>query len=254
MEFDLAHIVITSATSGTASMRRIMEIVAGERMKMHSVARPALTAKPDDPTTGTYIDPKANRFYWFQGPRFWNPALDFSQFKTIVHFRDPRDLACNQYWWALQHPNTHDTPEVAEEKRRKVEAGGIDKYALGRNNREIFDIFRSISDGAMGNYATYTSYTQLCVAFDELMDRLCRVFDRRQSEVAHALFNERPERLSENPEWVKVGGTWKGADVFPGRFRRDLKPETIGAITEKWKTELQFCQRRDAAVLSHHYD
>lgn len=235
-------------------MRRIVDIVGAGRMRAHSVARPALTEKPDDPTSGTFIDPGSNRLYWFQGPRYWNPAIDLSKFKVIIHFRDPRDLACNQYWWALQHPNTHDAPEVAEEKRRKVEAGGIDKYALGRNNREIFDIFRTVSDGAMGNYATYTSYTQLCVAFDELIDRLCRCFDKRQSDVASALFNERPERLAANPEWVKVGGTWQGADIAPGRFRRELNTETIEAITVKWKQELLFCQRRDASILAHHYE
>ena len=210
------------------------------------------TDRPDG--EGTYLDPLPEMIYWFQGARFWNPTLDLSRFKVIVHMRDPRDLVCNQYWWALQHPNRIDPPEVAEAKRRQVEAEGIDAFVLGRDNRDSYAMVRGVSAGPWGDAATYTSYAQLCCSFDLLMHRLCRTFGRTASEVAGGLRMERPESLTANPNWVKVGGTWQGADVTPGRFRGELRKATIARLNAKYAPELAFMQQRDADFLAYHYD
>ncbi|OYX35511.1 MAG: hypothetical protein B7Y99_03095 [Caulobacterales bacterium 32-69-10] len=220
---------------------------------MRRLTKPALAA-PGPEEEGTFVDPDANTIWWFQGPRHWNPEIDVSRFKVMVHFRDPRDLACNQYWWALQHPNTKDSPEEAERKRLKVEAMGLEKYALGRNNFAAYAPMMAISEGPTGDDTTYTSYAQLCSAFDLLVDNLCRVFDCSPSSVAEKLIGERPESLFNNPDWVKVGGTWKGADISPGRYRRELSPEGIKQLTEKWRKELDFCAQRDASFLSYLYE
>ncbi len=247
----MAYIFVTAPTSGTASMGRIVSAIMPRGVKMKRLVSPAL-AEPGE--GGTWLDPDSRTVYWFQGPRHWNPAIDLSRFTCIVHMRDPRDLACNQYWWALQHPNTTVTPEVAEARRLKVEREGIDKYVMGRNNQGSYDMLMSVSDSPVGDRATYTSYAQLCCAFDLLADRLCQAFGRRQREVAEALQVERPENLWSNPDWVKVGGTWKGTDVTPRRFAKELQPETIEAVTAKYARELEFCRHRDADFLAYHYD
>ncbi|SHI33932.1 hypothetical protein SAMN02745194_00068 [Roseomonas rosea] len=247
----MAYIFVCTPTSGTASMLRIIQAIAGPELRMKAANGPASLQKGEGVT---FLDAKANNvLYWFRGPRHWDATLNVSDFRMIAHFRDPRDLACNQYWWALQHPNTHDTPEVAEQKRRKTEEMGIDHYVLGRNNTASYGMLGGLSDGPQGDAVTWTSYNQLCCAFDYMVDNLCRTFNRAPSAVAEALRAERPENLFANPEWVKVGGTWKGADVTPGRFRRDLKPETVEAITKRHEAELAFCRYRDAPFLSHHY-
>lgn len=247
----MAFIFLCTPTSGSASMLRILQIIGGPSLRLKASKGPAsLENRPD----ATFLDARqAQVLYWFRGPRHWVPSLDLSDFRLLAHFRDPRDLACNQYWWALQHPNTHDTPEVADEKRAKVAATGIDAYALGRNNRASYAALMGLSDGPLGDAVTWTSYNQLCTAFDYMVDNLCRAFGRAPSAVAEALRPERPENLGGNAEWVKVGGTWKGSDVTPGRFRRDLRPETAEAITRKHTAELAFCRYRDASFMAHHY-
>ena len=248
----MAYVFICTPTSGTASMLRILQTIGGPSLRMKAAGGPASLEKKEG---ATFLDAKApNVLYWFRGPRHWDSTLDVSPFRMIAHYRDPRDLACNQYWWALQHPNTHDAPEVAEEKRRKVEEGGIDRYVLGRNNKASYQMLTDLSDGPLGDAATWTSYNQLCCAFDYMVDNLCRAFNRAPSQVADALRIERPENLFANPDWVKVGGTWKGSDVTPGRFRGDLQPETVEELTKKLKPELAFCARRDAPFLRHHYE
>jgi len=248
----MAFVMFCTPTSGTASLLRILKVIGGPRLRMCAAKGPARL----EPAEGhTFLDPaERDVLTWFRGPRDWNEALDLSAFTVIAHFRDPRDLACNQFWWALQHPNTHDTPERAAEKRAKVERMGIDAYALGRNNSEAYGKLMALSDGPQGDAVTWTSYNQLCCAFDYLMDSLCRAFGRAPSEVAGALRAERPENLTQNPAWVKVGGTWQGSDVMPGRFRRDLRPETQAAMTARLAAELAFCRRRDAPFMAHHYD
>ncbi len=248
----MAYVFFCTPTSGTASMLRILQAVGGPRLKLRASKGPASLEAAEG---RTFLDPTAeDTLTWFRGPRDWDSTLDLSAFTVLAHFRDPRDLACNQFWWALQHPNTHDTPERAAEKRAKVERMGIDAYALGRNNSEAFAKLMALSDAPGGDAVTWTSYNQLCCAFDYLMDNLCSTFGRAPSEVAEALRMERPENLGGNADWVKVGGTWQGSDVMPGRFRRDLKPETQAAITTKLAAELRFCRHRDAPFMAHHYD
>ncbi|RYI97118.1 MAG: hypothetical protein EON47_19905 [Acetobacteraceae bacterium] len=232
-------------------MLRILQIIAGPAVKLRPANAPAAMEKGEGKL---FLDWKnQNILYWFRGPRHWTADVDLGAFRTVMHFRDPRDLACNQYWWALQHPNTIDSPEVAEEKRAKVEAEGIDRYALGRNNSANYAAMREASEGPFGPVITWTSYTQLCCAFDYMTDNLCRMFHRAPSRVAEELRIERPENLAGNADWVKVGGTWKGSDITPGRFRRDLQPETIAAMNKKLARDLEFCRNRDAAFLAHHY-
>jgi len=247
----VAYVFVCTPTSGTASMLRILQIIGGPSLRLKSANAPASLEKKEGVT---FLDVKAaNVLYWFRGPRHWDAGLDVSDLRMIAHFRDPRDLACNQYWWALQHPNTHDTPEVAAEKRRKTEEGGIDAYVLGRNNTTSFSMLRGLSDSPAGAVTTWTSYNQLCCAFDYMVDNLCRTFNRAPSAVVDELRTERPENLAGNAEWVKVGGTWKGADVTPGRFRADLKPETVEGLNKKLAKELTFCRERDAPFMAHHY-
>ena len=247
----MAYVFFCTPTSGTASMLRILQAIGGPALRLRAVATPAAMEKTENTT---FLDRKNdNILYWFRGPRNWTPEIDLSAFRVAAHFRDPRDLACNQYWWALQHPNSIDTPEVADAKRAKVEAEGIDRYALGRNNSASYQVLINASNGPRGDVITWTSYAQLCCAFDYMADNLCRLFNRAPSEVAEALRIERPENLQGNADWVKVGGTWKGSDITPGRFRQDLKPETIEAMDRKLRPELEFCRHRDAGFLAHHY-
>ena len=247
----MACIVVTTPTSGTASMQRIIRKIATRSYGFIQVPSPA-TDRPDG--EGTYLDPDADMIYWFQGNRYWNPSIDLSSFKLIVHMRDPRDLVCNQYWWALQHPNTTDPPEVAAAIRQQTEADGIHKFAIARDNRGAYSMHRDVSLGPHGDTATYTSYAQLCCAFDLLMYRVCKLFGRSPAEVAPGLRFERPEALTANPNWVKVGGTWQGADVTPGRFRKELRKTVIAELNTRYANELAMMRQRDAAFLAHHYE
>ena len=179
-------------------MLRILQEIGGPRLKLQG-SNGLASLVPGEGRT--FLDPMAtDTLTWFRGPRDWDSTLDLSDFTIISHFRDPRDLACNQFWWALQHPNTRDTPERAAEKRQNVEQKGIDGYALGRNNSESYLKLMALSDARIGDAVIWTSYNQLCCAFDYLMDNLCRTFGRAPTEVAEALSKERPENLGGNAD------------------------------------------------------
>ncbi len=244
----MAVIVFTSPTSGTASLDRIVHAVGKGRpfLRVNSPATPKGSAE------GTPIDPDSDQIYWFQGPRYWNPAIPLEKCQVIAHVRDPRDLACNQYWWALQHPNDRDPPEVAEEKRRKVEAAGIDAFVLAANYADLYAVYRDIAVREAGN-TVWTSYTQLCSAFDYLVFSLATLLEREPRDFVKKLIVERPENLGGNANWSKVGAVWQGADIGPGRFRRELQPETIKAAGRRFAEELAFCRSKEPDFLRPHY-
>lgn len=241
----------TTPTSGTASMGRILRAIA----RGWHVVRVNSPAADDPGPDRTFLDPAAKKtIYWFQGGTHWNDAIDLSPFRAIVHLRDPRDLACNQFWWALQHPNLTDPPEVAAQWRRSVEAMGIDEYVFIADNSLSTRMIRQIVASPIGPSIACTSYAQLCCAFDLIIESLCDLFGTSRRYAADTLHQERPENVQANSQWIKVGGTWQGADISPGRFRRELRPETAERLTRKYAGELAMMRGWDAPFLAHHYE
>lgn len=246
----MAAIVLTTTTSGTAALQRIIRRIAPAGHRFVPVSTP-VTETAEEP--GLLLDPAEPVIYWFQGTRFWDPTIDLSPFTVILHLRDPRDLICNLYWWALQHPVPGAMPEAVAAERAAVEALGIDGFARDRDLSPVFRRLNEVSEGPFGEAVTYTSYAQLCCAFDLLVERLCRAFGRPVRDVLPKLALERPENLRRNPNWLKVGGTWQGTDVAPGRFRRELTAETAALLTERYAFALRLMRLRDADFLAVHY-
>ena len=76
------------------------------------------------------------------------------------------------------------------------------------------------------------SYARLCLDFDFFIERAADFLEVELTpELRDKLEIERIEKLAENPKWI--GNKWEGSDTMPGRYKRELKPETIEILNEK---------------------
>lgn len=246
----MAFIFLTTPTSGTGSLDRVIRAIGGDKYKRITVREKALDKKKEG---YTYLDANSNNFYWFQGDKFLEDSIDLSRFKLIFHFRDPRDLACNQYWWALSHPNLSDSPDVAENKRVEIEKRGLESYVSVKRNISCFSKFIALSNSLKKENIVCTSYAQICVAFDLLVYKLCEIFEQSPDNCMDKLLIERPENILDNAKYASGIGQWKGSDLSPGRFKRELSTAKALFLTDLYKNELDFCGRHDANFLAHHY-
>ena len=57
------------------------------------------------------------------------------------------------------------------------------------------------------------------------------------------LENERVTKLNTNPNWI--GNKWAGSDIIPGRYKNELKPQTIKILNDKFKNQLNQMAKYD---------
>ncbi|RAH96548.1 hypothetical protein DLJ53_32070 [Acuticoccus sediminis] len=248
-------VFLTTPTSGTGSLWRIITALTRATHKPLKVVdtyanrnRMAEIAdwRPSDPAT----------VYLFNAPAVWPKDLDLRTVRLICNFRDPRDLCCNHYYWALQHHVRNKSDEAVAAHRRAVEKKGIDAFVLGVDKsdhyRPFADVLHKIdSDG--GEDVCVLSYNQLCLSIDAMAERLAGflgVVDA--AHVARAIEPERVENLSANPRWI--GQEWFGSDIAPGRHRRELKPETIAQLTRTYAGILGLLRALDQPQFRDLYD
>ena len=62
-------------------------------------------------------------------------------------------------------------------------------------------------------------------------------------ELVDKLEPERIENLENNKKWI--GNKWAGSDTLPGRYKRELKPETIAILNEKLEPVLRKMAKYD---------
>ena len=233
-------VFLTMPTSGTGSLWRIISAIAGSHYKVVKIAEQMEVAGRSKEIPDWVPEPYGH-LYMYNTPHFVNKNLRDTRIKLVTNFRDPRDLACNQYYWALQHPIANRTEEYIETFRKRVKEEGIDVFVAKQNNDVLFNSLRDL----VGRLETDTehvlklSYAQLCLDFDNLLQRLVAFLGVPSATVPWAtLEKERTDNLTKNPQWI--GQAWAGSDTMPGRYRTELKAETIAALDLKYKDHLKF--------------
>ena len=179
--------------------------------------------------------------YMYNTPHFVNASFNNPDLKLITNFRDPRDLACNQFHWAQQHPVLHKSAEELEERRRLVAEEGIDAFVSKQDNNILFRSLRALEQRLAGGDQNILklSYSQLCLDFDQLLESIIGFLGvDRQAVPWQVLERERTSNLENNPNWI--GQVWTGSDIMPGRYRRELRPETIEVIDNRYRENLRF--------------
>lgn len=245
-------IFVTTATSGSASIWRVLEaLLVPEGYRPNVVTREGeQKLKVED------LDP-VGRLYLIRGLAEVAPPIFSRRFRYVVNFRDPRDVFCNQYHWLVQHPPGRETGEKAEKilaQRRARHALGIDEHVLrNKDDRSFSLVFELQAAAEAGADILFVSYAQLCCAFDTMVNRLTAFLDTSPGQQAlDKIALESPENLTHNPRWI--GQTWTGTDIMPGRFREELKPETIATLNKRFSETLDRLKALDIPELRHLYD
>ena len=240
-------IYVTTPTSGSQSIWRILTALLPNY-------------KHADITPSTKLSDLAseNHIYLARGIKQLEGGLASKDFRYIGNFRDPRDMLCNQYYWLVQHPATNQDAETAAktlEHRKKRFDGGIDSSVLRVKNDSVFTSVFEIQRHAeqYPNDVLFISYAQLCCAFDLMVSRLAAFLETPVEGRAKQLVElERTDNLASNPKWI--GNQWFGTDIMPGRFRTELKPETIAALNHRFSEALDRLKSLEVPELRHLYD
>ncbi len=178
-------------------------------------------------------------------PAELGPIQDLAGQRFIVNFRDPRDRLCNAFMWQLIHPHYPDEPsEDIEARAVQVRALGIDRWieqGVGRGPLGKHDDVRLFMENVgriPADKRHILTYARLCLDFDSFLNGCFEAMGKRATPTLRAKLEiERTEKLDQNPRWI--GNQWSGSDVMPGRYRRELKPDTIAYLSEKYAPVLR---------------
>lgn len=164
--------------------------------------------------------------------------------RLIINYRDPRDHFCNIYHWQFNHPVPGETEQERECRIKKLDEISIDEYVLQNANPNYYkNIVLALKNLSQEKY-TVLSYARLCLDFDSFLKKSSDFLQvPLTDEVITSLENERTDNLVDNPKYI--GNKWGGADTGPGRYKRELKPETIKELTKKFRTILDVMAEHD---------
>lgn len=244
-------IYLTTPTSATASMWRIFTTLTSGYYEHLRI-------------TDTYYEsgklsellnvapPQTNNLILFNTPNFLSKKVSSDNYKFLINIRDPRDLVCNQYYWALQHPVPNLSADEIEARHKKLLEIGIDNFAKNKDNlfyyQRIMEIVRSSPKEAY----QFVTYAQLCMDFDNFIKRSADFLNVEITENHLASLDiERIDKLGANPAWI--GNQWQGSDIWPGRHKRELKTETITKLNFQYREVLDFLREFDEDSVSHTY-
>lgn len=244
---------LTTSTSGTGSLRRIISKLIGEN-RLDYLAHDFYErrALPEMRKYHPGTDP--GKVYNWSTPEHWNTDLDLSKYHLLVNFRDPRDILCNQYFWSQSHPQPGLSAEQVEAKRREIRDAGIDAYVLNseKDHGGVWTVCKAY-DKAKSEDRSMISYAQLCLDFDGMLATLCRVLEvDLTADVASRFDDERVEKLMQNPAFMNAIGDWQGKDFSPGRHKTELKPDTIEILNKRFAKPLAFFREHDSKMAEHY--
>lgn len=225
-------IFLTMPTSATASMWRIFSTIARSQYNLVHLGDQVAKGKISIDDLTQYQPEKVDSLVQFNVPTKFNRALIESSLKFIVNFRDPRDWLCNSFHWRLIHPERKDE-DINSVKRRaeRLMEKGIDSWVLEHAHPAYFDNLINVLETLDSDRLRVLSYARLCLDFDSFLDSAESFLGVDiDSKVRKSLEIERVENLSENSRWI--GNSWSGSDVMPGRYKRELRSDTIMELNE----------------------
>lgn len=230
-------IVLTTPTSATASLWRILDTFAPSDWP-HILFIDQCLAQGMNLNQVPQLPLPERGLILFNQPHLFNFDQDFSDTHIVLNFRDPRDLSCNQYYWQFAHPKPELSDAALQAWRDKVREDGLDRYALGLDHNAFFQSHVRIAGmPELRERMTVTSYIQLCFDTSGVVERIARLFGREDDpRIEEIKQREHPSNLVSTNRWI--GGKWEGADVFPGRARVEMQGATFTALTDRYRRVL----------------
>ena len=232
-------VFVTMPTSGTGSLWRLITAIGGDAYKAVKISE-EFENKGQGAEIPNWVPEPTGHLYMYNTPHYVNRHFAAPELKLITNFRDPRDLACNQFHWALQHPIANRTEEYITNFRRTVAEGGIDQFVLKQDNNILFNSLKALAPRLQSDDPNVLklSYSQLCLDFDALIERLIVFLGVERASVPwDKLERERTGNLKQNPDWI--GQMWTGTDIMPGRYRTELRKDTIAVLDDRYRENLK---------------
>lgn len=254
----MAWLFLTPPTCATGSYMRVMKAILKSPDRVKNISDD-FWSSGNIKAMETYVpDPDDNKVFVWNTLQHWNWNIDSSHYGTIVNFRDPRDLACNQFHWALQHENPNVSQEELQRFRDGIRNTGIDAFVLQeanyRYNLSIYSTLRKIIRAHHSSKIMAATYAQICLGFDDMLKRMCNFFEiPLTNEIINACALERPEAITSNEQWWRMTGKYAGHDFAPGRHKLELKAETIEVLTDIYRDPLTFCREWEIEEFKHLY-
>lgn len=249
-------LVVSTPTSATGSLWRMVSALA-KSAGYHCVKISEQYDLEGRIKELTSFQPNPEGFcYLYNTPHIWSGAIELDRLKVLINFRDPRDLVCNQFHWIFQHPMPGKTAAEIAEIHNRTRQNGIDQFAIDARTDGYFKAFRHdfeyFSRPRPDDNLVRLSYNQLCLDYDGVVLKLRSLIEGADYRACHdEIERERPEKLSANPVWI--GKIWEGADISPGRHKRELKPDTISILTDRYLSLLNELQLLDDPQFSDYY-
>ena len=189
--------------------------------------------------------PSTGFLYQFNNPAYFNTALPLADYKWIVNFRDPRDRLCNSFNWFYNHPaSPTETLEEAKVRIDQLDALGIDNWVLRGSGTQYYDSILQVLRQSPAENVHVLTYARLCLDFDGFITGACSALGVDcTSEIRAKLEPERSETIQSNPKWI--GHTLQGGDISPGRYKRELRPETIDLMNTRLESVLRAFAKYD---------
>jgi hypothetical protein len=248
-------VFLTTPTSGTASLWRIISHICD------GILTPENETEGENPLLSlsnenlAYWHPEPHKkLYMYRRSSIVNKNLLDKSLRLIVNVRDPRDLACHHFHWVFEHPRHGTEAEIAD-YRANVAKNGIDHFVLNWHHELQYRAHIALAERLLNkdHNVVCVSYNQLCLGFDKMIGKLVSFFQVETSKFdASPLDLERVNNLPNNPLWI--GQQWSGTDVSPGRYKSELKKETIEIINVKYKETLSFLKKIEDPEFSNLYD
>ncbi len=236
-------IFFATQTSGTGSMLRIFCKIGGYNFVNAKFIDKFLKNKTRDELRTAEL-PTDGKLHLFNLPPFLNKTAINPIHQFIINYRDPRDRLCNMYHWAFVHPVRGLEGEKLQKHRDEIQNKGIDSFVLKHANDVYYKNIWYILENVPQQNSIVLSYAKLCLDFDTFIEESAKFLDVEVTkELLGELEVERVENLSNNKSWI--GNKWAGSDTLPGRYKRELKLETIEIINKKFEPLLRKMAKYD---------
>lgn len=237
-------IYLTTPTSATASMWRILTVMSSDKFKLNRFTDSFYqTGNLQGLEQST--PPPLNNLILFNVPHHFPMSINLKDYCFALNVRDPRDLLCNMYHWKKVHtePGLSDGDLVS--RKIQLEEDGIDKFVLSKDISSFYSNIIQLDEVVDCEKKYYLTYSLLCTDFEGFLRRagelLCVDIGALTEEQNQLLDLERPNNLRENVNWI--GNQWSGSDLMPGRYLKELSASTIDALNVKYKNEIDFCMK-----------
>lgn len=231
------YLYLTTQTSATDSMLRIFCRIGGFSFSESKfIDRFLLDHRAKDLLDVEY--PADGLLHRFNLPPFFDPKKVRSFHKLIVNFRDPRDHLCNVFHWQFNHPHRLMSDEERKVYLEEVSRQGIDDFVLKKCDAKYYhNIIETLRHVDPERYIVL-SYARLCIDFDSFLTETFRFFRKDPApSVIDELECERVVNLKNNRDYI--GNRWPGADLMPGRYKRELKESTIKKLNDVLSSTLR---------------